>query len=123
MSKHPIQPIVNDEGTLRFKENRIVGYLLERGPLDMNQLAVMDFSDEDRLQFAQLIGYSLYGSSTLSYMTDEVYNTAVRMAELHMSELEARIEYLEQLVDMLRDKLKEPMAELFEIHPSDLERA
>ena len=123
MSKHPIQPIVNDEGTLRFKENRIVSYLLERGPLDMNRLAVMDFSDEDRLQFAQLIGYSLHGSSTLSYMTDEVYNAAVRMAENGMSELEARIEYLEQLVNMLQDKLKEPMAELFEIHPSDLERA
>jgi hypothetical protein len=43
----------------------------------MNKLALMKFSDEDREQFAQLIGYSLSGFSELSYVTDKTYKTAV----------------------------------------------
>ncbi len=34
----------------------------------MNDLAVKDFSDEDRCQFAQLIGYSISGYEELSYV-------------------------------------------------------
>ena len=66
--KHPRQPTALDEhGTLRFKSNAIVRYLLDNGPFDMNHLAVQDFSDEDRCQFAQLIGYSECGYEDLSY--------------------------------------------------------
>ncbi len=76
--KHPIQPLLPDEhGVLRFKENKIVSFLLDNGPYDMNSLACERFSQEDYEQFAQLIGYSLSGFGTLSYATDETYDAAV----------------------------------------------
>ena len=76
--KNPIQPLLTDEhGVLRFKENAIVRHLLDSHPAcDMNKLAGMDFTDEDRQQFAQLIGYSLSGYGELSYVSDEAYNAA-----------------------------------------------
>jgi hypothetical protein len=75
---HPIQPIYRDEhGTLRFKPNAIVRFLLDAGPYDMNKLAMMPWGDEDRQQFAQLIGYSVSGYSELSYVSDEAYARAV----------------------------------------------
>jgi len=75
--KHPIQPLVKDEhGVLRFKENKIVSYLLDNGGIDLNMLAVLQFDQNDYEQFAQLIGYSLDGFGTLSYVTDEVYDAA-----------------------------------------------
>ena len=56
--KHPIQPLAPDErGTLRFKPNAIVRWLLDEGPFDLNQIAMKQFSVEDQEQFAQLIGY------------------------------------------------------------------
>lgn len=71
MTNHPMQPIVMDpHGVVRFKANPIVRLLLdyasERG-LDLNKLAIMQFSDEDRSQLAQLIGYSVSGYGDLSY--------------------------------------------------------
>lgn len=74
---HPIQPLqLDSRGVLRFKPNAIVQYLLDRGPFDMNHLAMQGFSDPDREQFAQLIGYSHDGFGTLSYATDRVYDKA-----------------------------------------------
>ena len=74
---HPIQPLITDKnGTTRFKGNAIVGFLLDAGPFDMNQLAVMHFSDEDREQFVQLIGYSLSGFGELSCVSDKTYDAA-----------------------------------------------
>lgn len=76
-AKHPIQPLVKDgHGVVRFKRNAIVRFLLDAGPHDMNKLAVLDFSDEDREQFAQLIGYSLSGFGELSYVHDRTYDAA-----------------------------------------------
>ncbi len=63
-------------GVTRFKQNAIVKFLLEAGPYDMNQLAKMPFTNEDREQFAQLIGYSLSGFSELSYVSDDTYDRA-----------------------------------------------
>lgn len=81
MTPHPIQPLVKDEhGTVRFKPNAIVRFLLDAGPFDMNTLAKMDFSHEDRAQFAQLIGYSVSGWGELSYVSDEVYDRAAKQA-------------------------------------------
>lgn len=75
--RHPIQPLSKDNnGVLRFKQNAIVKYLFDAGPFDMNQLAVIPFSQEDQEQFAQLIGYSLSGFGELSYVSDETYNRA-----------------------------------------------
>lgn len=75
--KHPIQPLDLDEhGTLRFKANAIVRHLLDNGGIDLNAIAMMEFSQEDREQFAQLIGYSLSGFGELSYVSDETYSAA-----------------------------------------------
>ena len=70
--KHPMQPIiVDDAGTARFKSNPIVKLLLDTHTgIDMNVIACMEFSDEDRSQFAQLIGYSVSGYGDLSYAVD-----------------------------------------------------
>jgi hypothetical protein len=73
--KQPMQPLVVDpNGVVRFRENRIVSrlydYCQERG-FGMNELCQMEFSAEDRTQFAQLIGYSLCGFHELPYVSDE----------------------------------------------------
>jgi hypothetical protein len=68
MKAHPQQPIILDErGTPRFRANQIILYLWKSGLLDLNQIAAMDFSDEDRMQLAQLIGYSVSGYGDLPY--------------------------------------------------------
>lgn len=121
-AKHPIQPLEKDSnGVLRFKQNTIVRFLLESGPNDMNKLAMMPFSVEDRQQFAQLIGYSLSGYSELSsYVSDDAYAAAAEMARTGKSEKDARIASLERTLSKLRESLRGPMSELFGIHPDDL---
>lgn len=67
-----LQPIELDvEGVVRFKANAIVRLLLDDGKYDMNRLAVLPFSQADREQFAQLIGYSVDGFGELSYASTE----------------------------------------------------
>ncbi len=74
---HPIQPLVIDgDAIVRFKSNRIVCHLLDHSSFDMNTLHALDFSKEDREQFAQLIGFSLSGFGDLPYVTDETYERA-----------------------------------------------
>lgn len=74
---HPRQPIEKDQnGVLRFKSNAIVRALLDTGKLNMNDLAVLPFSVEDRCQFAQLIGYSVSGYGDLSYVSAEEADAA-----------------------------------------------
>lgn len=123
MSKQPIQPLELDaSGVLRFKKNAVVCYLLDNGGLDMNKLAMVDFPNEDREQFAQLIGYSHSGSGDLGYMSDETYLAAAKMHEMGVSDTQARLTVLTDLVMKLRAELREPMAELFGVHPDDLKR-
>ena len=123
--KNPIQPLAKDErGVLRFKANAIVQHLLDTHPAcDMNKLACMEFTVDDRQQFAQLIGYSLSGYGDLqSYVDDEAYNAAAHMAD-GLDERDARIAGLEQKLAEVRaaaDGLREPMARLLEMHPDDL---
>lgn len=119
---HPIQPLqYNDKGVLRFKANAIVQYLLDNGGIDLNKIACLDFSKEDRQQFAQLIGYSLSGYATLSYTDNASCEAAEKMFNEGLSECEARIAYLEGELKALRDALRLPMARLFEKHPDDLD--
>ena len=69
---HPTQPVYMDgDNVLRFRHNAIVRLLLDDGPWDMNRLALIPFSDADRRQFAQLIGYSVCGYGELQYTQDE----------------------------------------------------
>ena len=123
--KNPIQPLATDaQGVVRFKANKIVQHLLDTHPTcDMNALAVLDFTDDDRQQFAQLIGYSLSGYCSLArYVDDASYYAAANVAD-GMTEEEARIAGLEQKLAELRaavDTLREPMARLLEMHPDDL---
>jgi len=86
---HPMQPIGWDgRGVVRFKRNAIVEYLLqecsERGGTDLNRIALMVargvFSNDDQVQFAQLIGYSVMGFGDLSYVPERVANLALRRA-------------------------------------------
>ncbi len=76
----PMQPMEN----YRFIPNRIVQKLLETSTLDMNGINVMRINDEiteqEQIQFAQLIGYSLSGFSELNYVDDETYEKAVRLS-------------------------------------------
>lgn len=89
--KHPMQPIVPDKhGTYRFKENAIVRFLLDEGKHDMNTLAMMPFDKDDRMQFAQLIGYSVSGYGDLPYAStksvakaDEIVATMIAEKKGH----------------------------------------
>lgn len=123
--KNPIQPLEPDaKGVIRFKANAIVRHLLDTHPsCNMNELARMEFSDDDRQQCAQLIGYSLSGYGELSgYVDDESYVAAAHMAD-GLDERDARIAALEQKLTEMRaavSMMREPMARMLEIHPDDL---
>lgn len=117
----PIQPLYTDEkGVLRFKENAIVRYLLDRGGIDLNQIARSGFSDEDRVQFAQLIGYSLSGFCSLGYVNNEAFEAAELMSTEGLDERDARIKYLQETLDSVKDSVRSAAVTLFEIHPDDL---
>lgn len=49
----------------------IARHHMHAGRLDLNTLYVMNFPQEDREQFAQLMGYSISGYHELSYVSDE----------------------------------------------------
>lgn len=121
MSLHPIQPLEEIGGRLRFKQNAIVRHLLDNGGIDMNVLACMDFSREDREQFAQLIGYSLSGASELSYFSDEVLVAAEEAFVQGSDSAEARAEALQEKVTVFQQTMREPMRILFgiDVGPQD----
>lgn len=83
MPGHPIQPLYKCpvDGRLRFKPNALVQHLLDNGGLDMNALARVECSRDDRQHFAQLIGYSHQGYGTLSYASDRVYDKSLERYE------------------------------------------
>lgn len=119
--KNPIQPIVNDEhGTPRFKANAIVRYLLDNGGLTMNDLARQQFTDDDRMQFVQLIGYSVSGGTGLSYFDDVTKDTVYTQMEEGTTEEQARIQVLEAKLKSIKELMRDGVAELYEIHPDDL---
>jgi len=112
----PIQPIIDG----RFKENKIVRHLLDHGGIDLNKIAMLNFPQEDTEQFAQLIGYSVGGFGSLSYVTDETYDTVTRMALTGETEEQARIKVLREKLAVVRKHLKAFIPTLFKIHPDDL---
>ena len=74
--------LIEIDGKIRFKENKIVRDLLDfvtKNGFGLNQIAMKDYSIDDREQLHQLIGYSLSGFGELSSTTDETYYTAVKM--------------------------------------------
>lgn len=113
----PMQPIETDaSGTLRFRENKIVTYLLENGGLDLNQLARIEFPNEDRDQFKQLIGYSVSAAP----ISDDLLHAADAVTEQGKDTDRARVIFLEAKLKSVRQSLRNPVAELFSIHPDDL---
>lgn len=78
MTNLPLQPLVLVDRVLRFEKNPIVEHLLDNGNMDMNYLAIWchenNIENKYQEQFAQLIGYSVSGFSSLSYVSDETMN-------------------------------------------------
>lgn len=122
--KHPLQPLyVTESGVLRFHQNKIVSDMLDFSTshgFGLNEIACRQYSQDDRIQFAQLIGYSHSGFGDLSYVDDQSYLVALDVYESGETELQARIDFLEGQLSRLKAALREPMAELFEVHPDDL---
>lgn len=119
---HPMQPIIKDDnGSLRFKANAIVVHLLEQGGIDMNAIAQLNVSDEDRAHFAQLIGYSVSGFGGLSYVSSDMSAVADRMADTDETEQMAKITHLQGELAALRSALRDPIARLYGLHPNDLQ--
>jgi hypothetical protein len=112
--------VLDEHGTLRFKENKIVRHLLDAGPFDMNDLARLDFPREDREQFAQLIGYSLDGFCELPYVSDEVFDAADHMHKHGKPEDAARAAVLRQRLQSAQELMREGVAQLYGMHPDDL---
>lgn len=81
----PMQPVVRAaDGCIRFRENRIVSALLEhssRHGYSLNETAIGDFTDDEHMQLAQLIGYSVSGYGDLSYASEESVSRADELAE------------------------------------------
>ncbi len=75
MSEHPMQEIVWVDDIIRFRKNAIVSYMLGEGTrtglFDLNKIACLGFSEEDHMQLAQLIGYSVSGYGDLSFVSGE----------------------------------------------------
>lgn len=103
----------------RFVENAIVRWLLDNGNLDLNDIACQPFSNEDREQFAQLIGYSLSGYSSLSYVSDDSYAKAQKVSEGE-DEKDAEIAALKETLEEIRSHLRDAACAAFAIHPDDL---
>lgn len=78
----PLQPMGFDgSGVVRFRPNRIVQHLLDNGPFDLNDVAFLDVTNAEQMQFAQLIGYSVSGASSLSYFDDETRGEMLALSE------------------------------------------
>ena len=119
--RHPIQPMAADEnGTVRFKQNKIVDWLWREKKIDLNEIAMQGFPWEDQQQFAQLLGYSLNGYGDLGYVDHIAYDTAYLMSTLNMSSSEARIVALEGKLAKARAGMQAGVAELFDKHPEEI---
>lgn len=89
--KHPMQAIhLDSHGVARFQDNAIIQHLCDTGAIDLNKLATMGFSNEDRMQLAQLLGYSVSGFGDLPYadplvvrVADEIVEKIIKPACVH----------------------------------------
>lgn len=80
--KHPMQPVyMDDAGTYRFKSNKIIQYLFDKGKIDLNLLSLMQFDAADRTQIAMLLGYSISGAGDLSYFDENIWKKADKRAD------------------------------------------
>jgi hypothetical protein len=80
-NRHPFQEIYSDDsGVIRFRENVIIRQLVDDGKIDLNDIAVRGFPQDDCEQFYQLIGYCLKGFHELNDVSDETAKEASQHA-------------------------------------------
>lgn len=112
---HPMQPIYRDQdGKIRFRENRAVLVLLEKASrgekCDMNDLASMvglagSVESEDLEQFLQLIGYRVSGYEESSLVSEPTWEKVAEAIEA-LSTLELHGHLLGLAFDQERDRVK-----------------
>lgn len=110
MKEHPIQEIVMVDGVERFRQNAIVRTLLDHGSrtgLDLNQISVMKFDDEDRRQLAQLIGGSLQYYVDSPFVRHEHIDAVRAMQQLGLDHRDAQIAALQDEVKSMREVFKQ----------------
>ena len=111
--RNPVQPVYADEqGVHRFKHNAIVEYILDNGGINLNHIANLGnlFTQDDKTQFAQLIGYSVSGAGDLSYFSDEAWavgNAASRRLEHGRYHPLTELEQKEVIIMELQEKVSE----------------
>ena len=84
--RHPMQKIEQTEdGVIRFRENKIIRYLMKEGKIDLNQIYCKDtdgdFNKGDYTQLMQLIGYSVSGYGDLGTSPRKIVKKADKKAE------------------------------------------
>jgi hypothetical protein len=113
---HPMQPIEKSEGgVFRYKSNKIIDYLYEKGVIDLNEIACQEFDADDRTQFAQLTGYSVDGAADLSYFDKNVTVIADNIVLGNISQdesptevgLRCRVKELETVIENMKEILDE----------------
>lgn len=116
--RNPVQPLYKDEqGVVRFKPNSIVDYLFTNKLIDLNKIASMNFPQDDREQFWQMLGYSLSGYGNLSFVSDETYTLAA--TQVPTPDANARAEILRKDFKEFRAKAKAALEELNELIEND----
>jgi hypothetical protein len=128
MSNHhyqPVQPVViDDAGTPRFRQNTIVEHLrkkLAEQGYDLNELHrdMHNAPDDDWDQFHQLIGYSTHGCPLRD---EDIRDLAyIRLDRLKKGGAQTESDFFRNKLDAVRKSFKRPVADLFNIHPSDLQ--
>ncbi len=79
-TKHPMQPVEMINGIARFKENRLVRFLVDE--YGLNELLVRcRATDDDWSQLSQLIGRSVSAYGDQSFADPETVAKADKIAE------------------------------------------
>lgn len=88
----PMQPIEVVDGVVRFRRNHLVRYLLDqKGGVNLNNLAMLpNIPAEDRMQLAQLIGYSVSGYGDLNYASKKSIAEVDKIAAKLLSKRNAK---------------------------------
>lgn len=118
-----MQPLEMVGDVLRFKKNAIVRDLLDHGQatgFGLNELACSGkYSNEDFAQLAQLIGYSHSGAS--AYLTNDELDASLAAYKAGETVDAARARIAQERVERLRDGLRNVVADLYDIHPDNLQ--
>lgn len=128
--RYPMQPVVNG----RFESNPIVDWLCTEVS-NMNDIAFYcaenDIDKKYQEQLAQLVGYSVGGYGTLSYVSDESYERAENQMNIDTiaTQTPEEKEALDQIkesdsqhltFDEFQKKVVNSIAEAYDVAPDDL---